>query len=112
MKSRWYTAVLCGCLGAALAAVQFPSSAGAGERSQTVDVGRQLPALIEADWIERDRWFAPEKAKAEQPAATKAPGVTTVEDAEGGCDGIKNGRWGFHTASGETDPWWQVDLGQ
>ncbi|MCP4641617.1 MAG: hypothetical protein GY851_14330, partial [bacterium] len=31
-------------------------------------------------------------------------------DAVGGCDGIKNGKWGFHTASGEQDPWWQVDL--
>ncbi len=27
-------------------------------------------------------------------------------------DGIKNGRFGFHVAVGEKDPWWQVDLGQ
>jgi len=39
-------------------------------------------------------------------------GVTTAQDASGGCDGVKNGRWGFHTASGESEPWWQVDLGQ
>ena len=36
----------------------------------------------------------------------------TADDAAGGCDGVKNGRCGFHTASGETDPWWQVDLGR
>ncbi len=36
--------------------------------------------------------------------------VTTQTDAAGGCDGVKNGEWGFHT--GDTDnPWWQVDLG-
>ncbi len=31
-------------------------------------------------------------------------------DAQGGVDGVKNGLFGFHTAS-EQDPWWQVDLG-
>ena len=45
-------------------------------------------------------------------ANTEAPAVTTAEDAAGGCDGIKTGLWGFHTASGEQDPWWQVDLGR
>ena len=44
--------------------------------------------------------------------ATDVPAVSTAEDAAGGCDGIKNGRWGFHTASKEQDPWWQVDLGK
>jgi len=38
--------------------------------------------------------------------------VTTAEDAAGGCDGVKTGYWGFHTASSEQDPWWQVDLGK
>ncbi|MGQ9770904.1 MAG: HzsA-related protein [Thermogutta sp.] len=32
------------------------------------------------------------------------------EDARGGCDGVKNGQWGFHTER-EPQPWWQVDLG-
>ncbi len=31
-------------------------------------------------------------------------------DAQGGVDGVKDGRYGFHT-SFERDPWWQVDLG-
>jgi len=44
------------------------------------------------------------------PGAAMA--VTTAQDAAGGCDGIKNGKWGFHVASGETNPWWQVDLGK
>ena len=53
---------------------------------------------IEADWLRQDavRSFGP---------------VTPEEDAAGACDGVKNGRWGFHTAL-EQDPWWQIDLGE
>lgn len=36
--------------------------------------------------------------------------VTTAQDAGGAVDGIKNGRYGFHTGQ-EPNPWWQVDLG-
>jgi len=71
--------------------------------------------LIEADWINRDARFKKETGGKASPqkgiAKQNIYGVTTTEDASGGCDGIKNGRWGFHTASGETEPWWQVDLG-
>ena len=66
-----------------------------------------MQALVEADWLERDARFAPGKAQGKP-----APTVTTAQDASGGCDGVKNGRWGFHVASGESDPWWQVDLGK
>ena len=37
--------------------------------------------------------------------------MTTVEDAAGAVDGVKDGTYGFHT-SGDAAPWWQVDLGQ
>ena len=35
--------------------------------------------------------------------------VTAEEDAAGGCDGVREGSFGFHTAR-EDQPWWQVDL--
>jgi hypothetical protein len=35
---------------------------------------------------------------------------STPSDAQGAVDGVKNGSFGFHTAS-EPNPWWQVDLG-
>jgi hypothetical protein len=41
----------------------------------------------------------------------RAAHVTTRDDAVGGCDGVTNGRYGFHTGEDE-NPWWQVDLGQ
>ena len=57
------------------------------------------PAQIEADWLRQD-----EVRRADQP-------VRPEEDAAGACDGVKDGKWGFHTAL-EDDPWWQVDLGR
>jgi len=75
-----------------------------------------MAKLVEADWIDRDARFFPQKQEKGQPARGTAKrniyGVTASDDASGGCDGVKNGRWGFHTASGETEPWWQVDLGK
>ncbi len=37
--------------------------------------------------------------------------VSTRSDAAGACDGVKNGRYGFHTGQ-EPNPWWQIDLGR
>ncbi len=79
----------------------------------------ELASLVEADWLDADRRFHAEQtarptAQREQSATEReasARSVTTAEDAAGGCDGVKNGLWGFHVASGEQDPWWQVDLG-
>jgi hypothetical protein len=36
--------------------------------------------------------------------------LTAEDDAAGGCDGVKDGKAGFHTQKGQ-NPWWQVDLG-
>ncbi|KAB2853714.1 MAG: discoidin domain-containing protein, partial [Bauldia sp.] len=37
--------------------------------------------------------------------------ATAADDAAGGCDGVKDGAYGFHTGLA-VDPWWQVDLGE
>jgi len=80
--------------------------------ARTVDVGRQVQALVEADWIDCDRRFAAANTEPGQPVKINAQGVTTAQDASGAVDGVKNGRFGFHVAVGEKDPWWQVDLGR
>ncbi len=59
------------------------------------------PAQIEADWLRQD----------ELRGSVQSARPTPQEDAAGGVDGIKNGKWGFHTEN-EANPWWQVDLGQ
>ncbi len=56
--------------------------------------------VIEADWILQEQYRA----------ATASGPVTTASDAAGGCDGVKNGTYGFHTGFMQA-PWWQVDLG-
>ncbi|MEW6712770.1 MAG: discoidin domain-containing protein [Candidatus Riflebacteria bacterium] len=35
---------------------------------------------------------------------------SNANDSQGGVDGVKNGGFGFHTAS-QPNPWWEVDLG-
>ncbi|HXP61302.1 MAG TPA: discoidin domain-containing protein [Dongiaceae bacterium] len=58
-------------------------------------------AQVEADWLLQD-------AKRMLPPAAEQK-VRPEDDAMGGCDGVKNGQWGFHTEA-QDDPWWQVDL--
>jgi len=120
----WLTIVM-GIAGVAWAAVAVPSvgqtasAAAAGEA-----VGPQVEPLVETDWLDQDRRFEAERAArarfGAKPSAAPAgsstawtgENVTTARDAAGGCDGVKNGLWGFHVASGEKEPWWQVDLGK
>ena len=60
------------------------------------------PERVAVDWVLAERMAALEPVS--QP-------VSTVADAAGGCDGVIDGQWGFHTAEA-VEPWWQVDLGQ
>ncbi|MGM0488017.1 MAG: discoidin domain-containing protein [Planctomycetota bacterium] len=56
---------------------------------------------VEADWLRQaQRWAASEQNIAK-----------TVGDAAGAVDGVKNGKYAFHTGL-EPNPWWQVDLGR
>ncbi|MBN2508241.1 MAG: discoidin domain-containing protein [Verrucomicrobia bacterium] len=61
-------------------------------------------------WAARleSHWLAEETVAASLGGPRAA---ATVADAAGGCDGVIDGQWGFHTDR-STDPWWQVDLGR
>ena len=63
------------------------------------------PAQIEADWLRQD-----EVRVRQAPASPNSRKITCADDATGGCDGNKTGKWGFHTEN-EDNPWWQVDFG-
>ena len=67
------------------------------------------PATNGQNWTQRLEadWLLAEKVAAQDSVTER---VTTKSDAAGGCDGIKNGEFGFHTGA-TNDPWWQVDLG-
>lgn len=63
------------------------------------------PQQIESEWL------SPEALRQVSYALDgQARKATPEKDAIGGCDGIKNGAYGFHT-DWENGPWWQVDLG-
>ena len=64
------------------------------------------PERIEADQLRAD-------ALREKPVPGGAAGgkVALEQDAAGGVDGVRDGKWGFHTEN-QVDPWWQVDLGR
>ena len=61
------------------------------------------PQQLENDWLRQNELRG-------RPAVPVG-GVKPEEDAPGGCDGVKDGKWGFHTQP-EDRPWWQVDLGE
>jgi hypothetical protein len=44
---------------------------------------------LESDWLLQAQLDA---------EAQRAAQLTTSDDAAGGCDGVTNGKWGFHTA--------------
>ena len=59
--------------------------------------GASMRAEIEADWLRQAEAWWP------RPSPTQG-------DAAGAVDGVKDGKYAFHTAQ-EPNPWWQVDLG-
>jgi hypothetical protein len=63
--------------------------------------GQAFRLQVEEDWLKQARAIEDGTAGA----------VTTETDARGGCDGIKDGKYAFHTAQ-QPNPWWQVDLGE
>ncbi|HRZ83947.1 MAG TPA: discoidin domain-containing protein, partial [Candidatus Hydrogenedentes bacterium] len=88
MPARIVSATVFGLLAVLLGGVCSPAAAAPA-------VTR---AGVEADWARQ--------AEVRRPQALPTPAL----DAAGGCDGVMEGKWGFHTAH-EKQPWWQVDLG-
>ncbi len=63
---------------------------------------------IEADWLRQIRLrYRPTPAVARNVPLPY--NIRPEQDAAGGCDGVINGTWGFHTNLDEK-PWWSVDL--
>ncbi len=78
-----------GCRQLRAAPAERPPEAGAG---------------IQQDWLA--------EAAVRGTGVQAAAGIATSEDALGGCDGVKDGKWGFHTNVNASPSWWQVDLGK
>lgn len=94
-RMRTTVVVLCVCLGACTWGTP---------RGATAEAIPTFRVQIEADWLRQ------EKYRQDRIAPDRESEVTTRRDASGGCDGVKDGNYGFHTGR-TTRPWWQVDLG-
>mgnify|MGYP001032180978 CR=1 FL=1 len=70
-----------------------PTPPAASPRVESVPAGA-LRQWIEDDWLQ-----------------SIAEPLSTRSDAAGAVDGVKDGKYAFHTWL-EPNPWWQVDLGQ
>jgi len=92
MKTSRLHLTVCACLLAALPTF-------AATKTEDAQAWRQL---LEKEWLLEAQLHA---------EAQHAANLSTRDDAAGGCDGVTNGKWGFHTTQ-ETNPWWQVDLGK
>ena len=66
--------------------------------------GEDFATRLEATW-------RAQLLRALSGGGAQAPRVSASSDAAGGCDGVKNGQFGFHTGQ-DKQPWWQVDLGR
>ncbi|MFH1921499.1 MAG: discoidin domain-containing protein [Planctomycetota bacterium] len=86
------------------------SPGGAAESGGSSSDGGSVPTItreqIEADWLLQD---VVRKLPPAEPY--RATPMTTKLDAAGAVDGVKDGRFGFHTDR-DASPWWQVDLGE
>jgi hypothetical protein len=81
-----------------------PPPAASTPRDEAVSAGA-MRRLIEADWLmQAGDWRKP------MPGTAMAQTNSTTADAAGACDGVKDGKYGFHTGQ-QPNPWWQVDLG-
>ncbi|MCU0963197.1 MAG: discoidin domain-containing protein, partial [Pirellulaceae bacterium] len=61
---------------------------------------------VEQDWLRQA-----EALDALRRGLPRGATVTTQSDAAGAVDGLKDGKYAFHTNQ-QPHPWWQVDLGQ
>ncbi|MGD0093686.1 MAG: discoidin domain-containing protein [Planctomycetota bacterium] len=95
------------CLGAETPPAAAPEQAKSPpKKAEWVESGIGV-AQIENDWLHADSLR--NSARAPSGGAPRGS-VTPEQDAAGGVDGVKDGKWGFHTEN-EEKPWWQVDLG-
>jgi len=93
---------------AAIVAVAWTVAArAAAPDTVQADAGPEWPEVLHADWL-HPKMLDQVRGTGQRRAAGP---VTTAQDAAGAVDGVKTGKWGFHTAP-ESDPWWQVDLGE
>jgi hypothetical protein len=100
--------ILCAALLAMLASVSGAEGPAASGDAGAAVVTTDAPdlSLVEQDWLRQAA--AVDAVRRGVPHGIAA---ATQGDAAGAVDGVKDGKYAFHTNQ-EPNPWWQVDLGQ
>ncbi len=70
------------------------------------DVGGADAAAVSALTPVEEDWLMQARSRSVAPGGGR---VATWADAAGAVDGVKDGKYAFHTDR-EPNPWWQVDL--
>lgn len=102
-------------LWAAATAISQPASTAIQATSAQTACAQDVSPGLSARQIQDD-WFAQARLRTLPPQGSHAkpqtPAISPADDAAGAVDGIKNGKWGFHTNFNDQPAWWQVDLGK
>jgi len=95
--------------GARFRPIRLRSSAGVRGGGRSAAAASDAPG----DFRQRleDGWRAQLLRAVSPGGGASRARVSPQSDAAGGCDGVRNGGFGFHTSE-ENKPWWQVDLGK
>jgi hypothetical protein len=103
---RFLTLAAAACLTLNGFACLAPAAQPSPQLPDLANVPQAGMSAVEHDWMRQaealDTW-----QRGSHPGAA----VTTQADAAGAVDGVKDGKYAFHTGQ-EPNPWWQVDLGQ
>ena len=96
-----------------VAVLLAPSSVAELALAEAPAQGRRPCERSSAGHVDRGARLAAAGQGAGRLAARRQHGATatTQADAAGAVDGVKDGKYAFHTGQ-EPNPWWQVDLGQ
>ena len=78
----------------------------ADQTTAPADAASSHVSLVEQDWIRQA-----EAIDAVRRGVQHGLAAATQGDAAGAVDGVKDGKYAFHTNQ-EPNPWWQVDLGE
>ncbi len=103
---RWWAGLCATLLLACSGTLRGESPTGTDEHSAQQGGEETHFSAVQQDWLRQA-----EALDALRRGLPRGSAVTTQSDAAGAVDGVKDGKYAFHTNQ-QPRPWWQVDLGR
>ena len=105
-RRRWGAGLCAALLLACSGTLRGESPTGTDEHSAQQGGEKTHFSAVQQDWLRQA-----EALDALRRGVPRGSAVTTQSDAAGAVDGVKDGKYAFHTNQ-QPHPWWQVDLGR